>query len=96
MRGKNNQRISDIIKKLTAKSDIKDKLEKLDILDYWHDTIGQNLTKYIINEYVKNDVLFVKLKSSVVRNELTYNKSKIIEKVNSIAGKKVIKDIFLK
>ena len=56
----------------------------------------KNLTKYIVNEYVKNDVLYVKLKSSVVRNELTYNKSKIIEKVNSIAGKKVIKDIFLK
>ncbi|MAW30579.1 MAG: hypothetical protein CMD15_01540 [Flavobacteriales bacterium] len=96
MRGKNNQKIGEIIKKLTAKSNIKDKLDKLDILDYWHDTIGKNLTKYIVNEYIKNDVLYVKLKSSVVRNELSYNKSKIIEKVNSIAGKKVIKDIFLK
>tara|TARA_B100001564_G_C20418815_1_gene569152 strand:- start:356 stop:646 length:291 start_codon:yes stop_codon:yes gene_type:complete len=96
MRGKNNQKIGEIIKKLTTKSNIKDKLDKLDILDYWHDTIGKNLTKYIVNEYVKNDVLYVKLKSSVVRNELSYNKSKIIEKINSIAGKKVIKDIFLK
>ena len=45
MRGKNNQKIGEIIKKLTAKSNIKDKLDKLDILDYWHDTIGKNLTK---------------------------------------------------
>lgn len=96
MRGKNNQKIGDIIKILTAKSSIHKKLEKLDILDYWHETIGKNIKKYIINEYVKDEVLHVKLKSSVVRNELTYNKSKIIEEINLKAGKKVIKNIFLK
>lgn len=96
MRGNNNQKIGDIIKKLTAKTNIKEKLEKLDILDYWHEVIGENLRKYIVNEYVKNDTLHVKLKSSVVRNELTFSKSKILLEINSKAGKTVLQNIYLK
>ena len=47
-------------------------------------------------KYVKKDTLHVKLKSSVVRNELTYSKNKILEEINSKAGKTVLQDIYLK
>ena len=58
--------------------------------------LGKNLMKYINDLSVKNGTLIIKVKSAVVRNELSYQKSEIIKKINEQVGNEILKEIILK
>ena len=96
MRGNNNQKFGDIVKKLMKNPKISHRLEKLNALDIWQDIIGVQLCKYITDQKIHKDILYVKIKSSVVRNELSYKKSDFIKQINKRMGKNLINDIVLR
>ncbi len=96
MRGNNNQKFGDIVKKLMKNPKISHRLEKLNALDIWQDIIGVQLCKYITDQKIHKDTLYVKIKSSVVRNELSYKKSDFIKQINKRMGKNLINDIVLR
>ena len=52
--------------------------------------------KYINDLSVKNGILTIKVKSAVVRNELSYQKGGIIKKINKQVGNEILKEIILK
>jgi len=93
MRGDNNKKLGDIVRKLMANPKLSKRLDKLDALDAWEDIIGSSLIKYIADQKIYNGVLYVKLKSAIVRNELSYRKSEFIEEINKKTGKNLISDI---
>ena len=92
----NTQKLSSIIDKVINKNNLRHKIDQLNIIDIWRDIIGESMHKYVKEEKVKDLTLYIKLKSSVVRNEISYNKSRIIEKINKKIGKQAIKEIILK
>lgn len=92
----NNRKIGDIIKQLMQNPKLSDKLKKIDALSVWEEIIGEQLLKYIIEQKIFNGILYVKLNSAVVRNELSYKKSELINKINHKSGKTIITDIILK
>ena len=96
MKGNNNQKVGDIIKKLMKNPKLSAKLDGLDALDAWEKIIGIQLCKYITEQKISKGILYVKLKSAVVRNELSYKKSDFISQINKKIGKKLITDIVLK
>jgi hypothetical protein len=52
--------------------------------------------KFVKEISIKDGKLSIKVSSAVVRNELAYQKSKIIKKMNNQAGNEIIKEIKLK
>jgi hypothetical protein len=96
MRGNNNRTIGDIIRKLMKNPKLSGKLDELDALQVWEELVGEQICKYIINQKIYKRVLYVKLKSAVVRNELSYKKTEFIRKINQRIGKKLLADIVLK
>ncbi len=96
MRKTNLMNIGVVIKKLMQNPKLVDRLEKLDVLDIWKDIIGKDLEKYIAEARIKDNILYVKVKSSIVKNELSYKKTDLIKKINKKIGKEIIKDINLK
>ena len=93
MRGDNNKKLGDIIRKLMANPKLSKRLDKLDALDVWEDIIGSSLLKYIADQKIYKGVLYVKFNSAVVRNELSYRKSGFIEEINQKIGRDLITDI---
>lgn len=98
MRGNksNNNKVGDIIRKLMKHPKLAARLDKLDVLHAWEEIIGPVLCKYIIDQKICKGILYVKLKSAVVRNELSYKKSEFIREINQKVGKDLISDIILK
>ncbi|MBC8474176.1 MAG: DUF721 domain-containing protein [Cryomorphaceae bacterium] len=96
MRGNNNRKVGDIIRKLMKNPKLAEKLDKLNALDAWEEIIGAPISKYITDQKIYKGILYVKLKSAVVRNELSYKKSDFISQINQKVGKKLITDIVLK
>ena len=96
MRGNNNRTIGEIIKKLMKKSKLAGMLDELDELQMWEELVGEQICKYISNQKIYKGVLYVKLKSAVFRNELSYKKTEFISRINQRIGKKLLDDIVLK
>ena len=95
-RGDNNRKIGAIIKKLMKNPRIVENLDKLDAIEAWQEIVGSQLHRYITSQNISDGILYVKLNSSVVRNELMYKKTLLLKQINQRLGKKFISDIILR
>ena len=96
MRKSNQQSIGTVIKKLLKNQQLEGRLKELDLLDKCEEILGEKLMKYVNDISIKNRNLTIKVNSAVVRNELAYQKSKIIKKINEQIGDEILKEIILK
>ncbi len=72
---------------------IKKKLKELDAVVYWDSVVGKQIAKMTTATRIINGVLFVNVKTSTWRNELTMRKKDIIDKLNNFIGIEIVKDI---
>ncbi len=96
MRKKGVISLEELLKKMSNKPKLKKKLDGVEALDQFDKILGSNLRKYVIDKYFNNGVIYISLSSSVLRNELSMQKSGLISSVNQNIGKKLVKDIILK
>lgn len=96
MRKSNQQQIGTVIKKLLKNQQLEGRLQELDLLDKSKEILGEKLMKFVKEISIRDGILNIKVSSAVVRNELSYQKSKIIEKMNNQAGNEIVKEIILK
>ena len=96
MRGNNTHYVGDIIRKLMKNPKLAKKMDELDALEAWKELIGKNLQKFVEEAKMYKGNLYIKLSSSVFRNELSYKKSVLKEQINKQLGKEIVKDIILK
>ncbi len=96
MKKNNLNSINKIIKKIVSNPKLSIRLEELDAIEIWYNLIGDNLKKYVLDSRVSEGVLYVKVKSAVVKNELFFRKEMLIDKINSELKKQLIQDINIK
>lgn len=96
MRRNNINTLGQVIKKLMRNNKLSKRLDDLNVLDVWNNIIGKDLEKYIKSTKLVDDKLHVKLRSSIVRNEISYKKTELIQRINEKLSKDSIKDIILK
>ncbi|HJX71758.1 MAG TPA: DUF721 domain-containing protein [Bacteroidales bacterium] len=96
MRKSNTQKLGEIIGEYLKQMMIDRKLKEYSIIRSWEELMGRLVAERTSNIYVKNKVLFIELKSSVLRNELMMMRHAIIDKINEKAGEKIIEKIVVK
>ena len=87
--------ISKIIEDVFSQKHFRIGIDNIKVQDAWVKTMGKNIQKYTYKVYYKKGILYVKLKSSVLKEELTFEKVKIIKLINNELGKEYIKDMEL-
>ena len=88
--------LSNVMRKILKNPKLSKRLDNIKIIEIWNELIGSNLQKYVLDSKVYNGKLFIKLKSSTLRNEFTYRKSELLKQINKGFGKKIIEDIIFK
>lgn len=88
--------LSNVMRKILKNPKLSKRLDNIKIIEIWNELIGSNLQKYVLDSKVYNGKLFIKLKSSTLRNEFTYKKSELLKQINKSFGKKIIEDIIFK
>ena len=74
---------------------IDQKMHEAAILSKWEELMGTAVAKRTEKKFIKDRVLHIELNSSVMRDELMQQRSKIVQKVNAASGIDIIDDIFL-
>ena len=87
------QNIKAILGEFSLKNALSDGIDTARIQENWSSIMGENISVYTKEVSLKQDVLIVKLSSSVLRQELSYGKEKIVEMINKSLGGNKIQDI---
>lgn len=93
-RNKEDQKIGEIIDKMFKAYGLSDKMKEMDIVNGWEELMGKAVANRTEKVFISNKVLHIKLSSSVMRDELSYGKQVIIERVNQKAGEQMITDVW--
>ena len=87
--------ISKVLDDVLSQKHFKIGIDNLRVQEAWIKTMGKNIQKYTYTVKYKRGVLYIKLKSSVLKEELTFEKEKVINLINQELGKKYVKDLVL-
>ena len=87
--------IEDILKEFVETNHLQQGLDKVNVRDAWKLLMGNGVNNYTTAIELKRDTLYIKLSSSVLREELGYGKAKIISMLNESLGKEVVKKLIL-
>ena len=93
MRRSNIQSLSEVIREYVKGTSIEGKLKEVDVVQSWEELLGKTIAHYTKDIELKNKVLFVKITSSVVKNELFMMREEIRRKLNEQAGEEMVSKI---
>ena len=88
--------MQDAIKQFLKQSRIKGGIQALQIEEVWEQIMGKTIARYTDNIQIINQSLFISSSVAQLKNELLYQKDKIIERVNEALGDKVINEVVIK
>lgn len=88
--------MQDAIQQFLKQSRLKSGIQALQIEDVWENIMGKTIAKYTDKIQIINQTLFINTQVGPLKNELLYQKDKIIERVNEALGDKVIKEVVIK
>lgn len=94
-RNKENQSIAEVLQAFVNHNKLQKGLDKVNVREVWSSEMGGAIAKYTTNIKLERGTLYVALSSSVLREELSYGKEKIIRNLNEKLGKNLIEKLVL-
>lgn len=90
------QSIRQIIDYVVRETDATDSFLAMKACAQWRDVVGDGVNRLTSRRYVDDHgVMHVYIESATVKNDLTFYRSRIIEHLNSLAGKRIITDLVI-
>jgi predicted nucleic acid-binding Zn ribbon protein len=93
MRKPNDITLKEAITKMLSFYRLRGKFDETGVVAHWPEIMGTAVANRTTQIYVSQKKLFVRIESSVIKNELLMVKTGIIQKLNERAGADVITDI---
>lgn len=93
MRKPNDISLKDAITKMLSVYRLRGKYDETGVVAHWPELMGTAVANRTTQIYVSQKKLFVRIESSVIKNELLMVRSGIIQKLNERAGSEVITEI---
>ena len=95
MRKPNDKSIKEAMDQLLRVYKLQQKFDETALIAAWPEMMGVAIANRTKELYIRQKKLFVRVESSVIKNELMMMRSQIIEKMNERAGAEVIVEIVL-
>jgi len=87
--------IQDLMKDVIKENKLTKGMHQLSVAEAWEKLMGKGVVSYTNKIELQRTTLIVSLKSSVLREELSYGKEKIIKMMNEELGETLISKIIL-
>ncbi|WP_299435494.1 DUF721 domain-containing protein [uncultured Maribacter sp.] len=91
-----NLPLNEALQEFIKENKLQGGMDKVNVKEAWVNLMGNGVNSYTTAVELRNETLFVSLSSSVLRNELSQGKSKIITMLNEELGKEIIKKLVLR
>ncbi|MEE9364913.1 MAG: DUF721 domain-containing protein [Cellulophaga sp.] len=95
-RNRANLPINEILNNFIKENKLQKGIDKINVKEAWEKLMGNGVNNYTSSIDLRHETLFISLSSSVLREELSLGKSKIISMLNEELGKELIKKLVLR
>ena len=92
----NENSISEVLQHFIEINKLEVGFDKVDVEQAWKNLMGRGVNVYTKDVILKGSTLYVSLTSSVLREELSHGKTKIIKMINEELRKEVVTNLILK
>ncbi len=87
--------VKDLMQSFIKENNLTKGMQKLQIEEVWEKLMGSGVISYTEGVQLQNKTLIVRLSSSVLREELSYGKDKIIQMINQEMGEELVSRLML-
>jgi predicted nucleic acid-binding Zn ribbon protein len=88
--------VGDALKEFLKQSKLKSSIQALQIEEVWEKIMGKTISKYTDKIQIHGQTLYINTVVAPLKQELLFQKDKIIQLVNEALGEAVIKDVVIK
>ena len=88
-----DQSLGAAIKEFLQAYRLDERMNETQLIHSWEKVVGKMISNHTKDLSIRNKILFVRIDSPALRNELSYQKEKIVESLNGEVNAKVIEDI---
>ena len=88
-------KMGDALQQCIDKSKLKNGIRAVQIETIWEEIMGKTIARYTDKIQIINSTLFIYTNAGPLRQELLYQKEKIIERVNEAFKEKVITNVMV-
>ncbi|MBS1915512.1 MAG: DUF721 domain-containing protein [Bacteroidetes bacterium] len=88
--------LGDALKKFLNQSRLKGEIQALQIEEVWEKLMGKTIARYTEKIQIHGNTLYITTSVAPLKQELIYQKEKIIQRVNEAMGEKVVKEVVVK
>lgn len=92
-RTSNTSPLKNVIEDLLKSYKIKDKFDENRLITNWEQIMGTPIAKRTENIYIKNKVLYAKINSPALRQELNIAKKKVLDLLHEHVDSALVKDV---
>ncbi|HRD42778.1 MAG TPA: DUF721 domain-containing protein [Ferruginibacter sp.] len=85
--------MQDAMKQFLKKSRLKQGIQSVQIEEVWEAVMGKTIAQYTDKLEIKGRTLFITTAVAPLKNELLFQKVKIIERLNETLGEKIINEV---
>jgi predicted nucleic acid-binding Zn ribbon protein len=89
----NEKKINQVFYELLRSYGISRKYEEYKLKSEWPNVVGKTIAKQTLALKIEKEILYVKLNSAALRQNLSYARFDLIEKLNASVSSDLIKDI---
>lgn len=93
MRRNNAESIGDVLRQFLRQEGIETPLNERRIEMAWPEVMGQAIARYTGTLFVKNETLYVQVKSPALRANLMLGREELVRRLNNYVGAQVIRQI---
>ncbi|TWR28186.1 DUF721 domain-containing protein [Mucilaginibacter achroorhodeus] len=93
MRKANDKSIKDAIEQMLNVYKIKRRFDETHVVAAWPDIVGKSVANRTKELFIRDRKLFLRIESSVIKNELVMMRQQIIQKINEEAKSTLVDDI---
>ena len=88
--------VGELLKEMMKAYRMNDKLDETTVKNNWGELVGEMVAKNTDKLYIKNNILYVHITSSVIKLEVSYHVNIILDRVHHLLKNKEIREIKIK
>lgn len=96
MRKSNAESIGLLIRQFMRQNGMESPLNEYRLIQSWNEVVGPAIARYTGDMYIKNQILYVHLTSSVLRQELMMGRELLVKNLNNKVGAQIIVNIIFR
>lgn len=96
MRKSNQQSIGELLNSFIKENKLDSRLQEVELLSTWHKIAGEYIAKHTSEIKIYKGVLYLQIDSAACKEELMYKRTEVMNEINKISGKLIIKEIVIR